>query len=208
MQVIPRVSIYRGQVVFFDGEGYTAADVPPIKLIEKAHKEYGTVLVEDVDAVFGNIPNLDLLRKLEKLEVWVDGGVRFSENVMDVLVAGGSKAVVSSKTLHSFAELDKAMKLTENVVFQMDYCEKVMGNIAVQYPDPLTAVARAGKAGVDTIIFMDNCSPSPLERAESLFPSEVRERLYVGMLSAELVGRESDRIQGAVVDALEVMQRE
>lgn len=210
MQIVPRVSVYGNRVVLSTSNGYKRTMTDPMSLIRRSHETYGTVVLEDVGAIFGGIPHLDLLRKVEKLAVWVDSGIRFSENVMDVLVAGGGKAVVGSKTLHSFSELEKALKLTENVIFQIDYCNRILGNIAVQFQTVSKAFERAKKAGVETFIFMDNhCSPSPLEEARTLSSDEILEELYVGILSKEQVEETKDlEMKGAIVEALEVIPDE
>jgi len=209
VQIVPRVSIYAGEVVLPNSEGYVGLEVDPVSLIQTASEEYGTVILEDISAVFGGMPHLDLLRKVEKLDVWVDGGIRVSENVMDVLVAGGAKAVISTRTLQSFSELDKAMKLTDNVVFQIDYCQRILGRIALQFSSVPTVLEKARMAGVEELIFMDNCSPSPMEEAERLFSEEVLEGLYVGFLSKEQAEEARDRgVKGVVIQAQEMMPDE
>ena len=209
MQIVPRVSIYAGRVVLPNSDGYKGTEVDPVSLIQKAHKDYGTVILEDISAVFGRMPHLDLLKKVEKLDVWVDGGIRFSENVMDVLVAGGAKAVISSRTLQSFSELDKAVKLTENIVFQIDYCQRVLGRVALRSSSAQEVLEKARMAGVKAFIFMDSCSHSPLEEAERLFSEEMRESLYVGILSKEQTEEARDfSVKGVVVEALELMPDE
>jgi phosphoribosylformimino-5-aminoimidazole carboxamide ribonucleotide (ProFAR) isomerase len=206
MQVLPRVSIKAGRVVLPDSEGYKDTDLDPVPVIQKAAEECGTVIVEDLNAVFGDMPHLDLLRKVEKLDVWVDGGIRSAENVMDVLVAGGAKAVISTRTLQSLDELEKAVKFTDNIVFQIDYCQRIQGRVASHLLSAPKAVERAKVAGVGTVIFMDSCSPSPLEEAERLFTEEMREDLYVGLLSKRQTEEAQDRdVKGVVVEALDLI---
>lgn len=209
MQIVPRVSVYGNRVVLPVSDGYEAAATDLVSLIEKAHETYGTVILEDINAILGGIPHLDLLRKVEKWDVWVDGGVRFSENVMDVLVAGGAKVVIGSKTLQSFGELEDALKLTENIVFQIDYCRRVLGRIAARFRTVTQIIEEAKRAGVETFIFMDNhCSPSPLEEARNL-PVEVLRNLYVGILSEKQEEEAEDyELKGIVVEALEAMPDE
>jgi len=210
MQVIPRVSIYRRRVVLPESGGYKEVRRDPLALIRKAHELYGTVILEDIDAIFGGIPHLDLLKKVEKLDVWVDGGVRFAENAMDVLVAGGAKAVIGTKTLHSFRELDKAVKLTENIVFQVDYCGRILGKIAVQFQKVPDVFETARTKGVETFIFMDNhCSPSPIEELRNQSSEELLNDLYVGILNkVDLAEAEEVPIRGAIVEALELIPDE
>lgn len=210
MQIIPRVSVYGNRVVVPASEGYEGTAADPISLIEWAHEAYGRVILEDLDAIFGRIPHLDLLRRIEKLDVWVDGGIRFSENVMDVLVAGGSKAVVGSKTLQSFDELEKALKLTKNIILQIDYCNQIMGRIGVQFRTVSELFRRAKKAGVEIFVFMDNhCSPSPIREAEILLPDNALMEFYVGILSRGQA-EESHNLEpkGGIVEALELIPDE
>lgn len=191
-------------------EGYEGTTTDPISLIEWAHEAYGRVILEDLDAIFGRIPHLDLLRRIEKLDVWVDGGIRFSENVMDVLVAGGSLAVVGSKTLQGFSELEKALKLTKNIILQIDYCNQVMGRIGTQFRTVSEIFERAKKAGVEIFIFMDNhCSPSPLTEARTLLPGNALTEFYVGMLT-KIQAEEAQNLEpkGGIVEALELIHDE
>lgn len=210
MQIIPRVSVYGNRVVMPASEGYEATTTDPVSLIEWAHEAFGRVILEDLDAIFGRIPHLDLLRRVEKLDVWVDGGIRFSENVMDVLVAGGSMAVVGSKTLQSFAELEGALKLTKNIILQIDYCNQVMGRIGAQFRTVSEIFERTKKAGVETFIFMDNhCSSSPLREAEKLLPKNALTEFYVGILSRnQAEGTHNLEPKGGIVEALELFDDE
>lgn len=210
MQVIPRVSIYRDRVVVPSSGGFEARRTDPVTLIEKAHESQGTVILEDIDAILGGIPHLDLLRKVEKLDVWVDMGLRLAENVMDVLVAGGAKVVIGSKTLQSFVELDKAVALTENVVFQIDYCGRILGRIAAQFQRVPDAIERAKKAGVEVFVFMDNhCSPSPIEEVRNLSSDEFLKDLYIGILTTmDLEEAEELDFRGAIVEASELIPDE
>lgn len=206
MQVLPRVSIYGGRVVLPDSDGYKAIDVDTLSVIQRVAEEYKTVIMEDVSAVFGNMPHLDLLRKVEKLDIWVDGGIRVSENVMDILVAGGAKAVISTRTLQSIEELEKAVRLTDNIVFQIDYCQRILGRVASELSSVTKAVDKARMAGVETVIFMDNCSPSPLEEAGRLFPEEVQETLYVGVLSTDQIEEARDHsFKGVIAEAMDLI---
>jgi len=87
------------------------------KLSDKFEKLY----LADIDGLTRNKPQLDVAREVsEEIPTFYEGGVRFANNVIDMLITGADKAVVGTATLAGFDELRDAFKLSENITFKAD----------------------------------------------------------------------------------------
>jgi len=77
--------------------------------------------VEDEDGIVKNKPQLDVAQEIcEEIPTLYEAGVRFSQNVIDVFIAGAERAVIGSATLSSLDDLRGAFKLSENITFKVD----------------------------------------------------------------------------------------
>ena len=91
------------------------------KLAEDLAEEYDRVFVSDGDGITKNRPQLNLAREIcEEIPVLYEGGVRFAQNVIDMLITGAERAVIGTSTLANLEELRGAFKLSENITFKVD----------------------------------------------------------------------------------------
>jgi len=81
----------------------------------------------DFDGVFKNKPQLDIAQKIsDELPTMYEGGVRYSTNVIDMLITGAERAVVGTSTLVDLSELRGAFKLSENITFKVDFRDGIV----------------------------------------------------------------------------------
>ncbi len=92
-------------------------------LSERFEKLY----LADFDGVFKNKPQLDIAQKIsDELPTMYEGGVRYSNNVIDMLITGAERAVVGTSTLVDMSELRGAFKLSENITFKVDFRDGIV----------------------------------------------------------------------------------
>lgn len=104
---------------------YTKGDLS--KLGSKLAEKFKRVYVTDLDGLERNKPQLDVVQEIcDELPTLYEGGVRFSSNVIDMLITGADKAVVGSATLVSLEELRGAFKLSDNIIFKADYRDGIV----------------------------------------------------------------------------------
>jgi len=83
--------------------------------------------VADEDGIAKNKPQLDVVQELcDEIPTMYEGGVRFANNVIDMLITGAEKAVVGTATLASLDELGGAFKLSENITLKVDYRDGIV----------------------------------------------------------------------------------
>jgi uncharacterized protein related to proFAR isomerase len=93
----------------------------------KLAKDYETVYVQDEDGIFKNRPQLDVAREVcEEVPALYEGGVRYSQNLIDALITGAEKAVIGTATLVNVEELEGAFKLSENITFKVDFRDGIV----------------------------------------------------------------------------------
>lgn len=93
------------------------------KLADKFEKLY----VADDDGISKNRPQLDVVQELcDEIPTLYEGGVRYANNVIDMLITGAEKAVVGTATLASLDELRGAFKLSENITLKVDFRDGIV----------------------------------------------------------------------------------
>jgi uncharacterized protein related to proFAR isomerase len=93
----------------------------------KLSDNFKKVYVADEDGITRNKPQLDVVREIsEGIPTLYEGGVRFSNNVIDMLITGAEKAVIGTTTLSSLDDLRGAFKLSENIIFKVDYRDGIV----------------------------------------------------------------------------------
>jgi phosphoribosylformimino-5-aminoimidazole carboxamide ribonucleotide (ProFAR) isomerase len=84
-------------------------------------EQYGRMYVVDLEGLSRNRPQLDYLQELARSgEMWVEAGVRRADEVIDVLVTGAARAVISTGYLLGFRELRRAWRFSPDVLFAIE----------------------------------------------------------------------------------------
>ena len=92
------------------------------ELTEELMKEYNIIYIFDINGILNYKPQLSLIKKIaSKGKLWIDTGVRYSDDIIDPIVADINKIVIGSKTLSNINELYKAVELSEEVILGIDY---------------------------------------------------------------------------------------
>ena len=124
MKAIPHLSL-RGRTLL--RRAYSGADLDDI--ISRLSSNHEMLYVSDEDGIERNKPQLDLAREIcDEIPTLYEAGVRFSQNVIDVIITGAEKAVVGTATLASLDELRGAFKLSENIILKADYRDGILGS--------------------------------------------------------------------------------
>jgi uncharacterized protein related to proFAR isomerase len=106
---------------------------------------FESLYLADLDGIFKNKPQLDIAQRIcDELPTLYEGGVRYSNNVIDMLITGAERAVIGTSTLLDFSELKGAFKLSENITFKVDFRDGIVSFD----PDLFRDVAEVGVADV------------------------------------------------------------
>jgi uncharacterized protein related to proFAR isomerase len=93
----------------------------------KLSDNFKKLYVADEDGIMKNKPQLDVVREIsEEIPTLYEGGVRFTNNVIDMLITGAEKAVIGTATLASLDDLRGAFKLSDNITFKVDYRDGIV----------------------------------------------------------------------------------
>jgi hypothetical protein len=125
--LVPILMIGKGHVFLPGEDGPIRAayrDGKPLDLLDLADRlaeKFHRVYVVDLDGLRDDKAQLDYLQELSRdLELWVDGGIRTGDQAIDILVAGASRAVLSTAYLRGILELKRAWKLSPEIVFEIE----------------------------------------------------------------------------------------
>jgi hypothetical protein len=119
-------------------------------LADRFHRIY----VIDLDGLERDVPQLDYLQEITRdTDVWVDAGLRSADSVIDILVTGARRAVVSTARFRTPAELERALGLTPELALEIhtDSAGRVLGD--PQWGEELARSAHLARAlGVQDLI--------------------------------------------------------
>lgn len=125
--LIPCLLLKSGHVYQPGPDGPVLAHAPsglqfdPFDVLDRLVPEYSLLYVVDLDGIEKGDPQLDYLQEFSRdITLWVDAGVRTSDQAIDVLVAGARRVVLSSAYLRGPRALARAWKLTPEIVFEIE----------------------------------------------------------------------------------------
>src|SRR4030066_1367508 len=102
MIVVPYVTL-EGLTILdkISGRGRSRREV--CELASKLSEKFERLYLADEDGIVKNKPQLDLAQAVcDEIPTLYECGVRFSNNVIDVITAGADKAVVGTSTISIF----------------------------------------------------------------------------------------------------------
>ncbi len=184
--LLPRVYLHRGYLVLPEGEEFapaTDANGEPLDIFDVADSFFGRyhgIYVVDLDGVQSGRPQFDLLQEISRgQEMWVDAGPRNADQVMDVLVAGATRAVVSTRTLGGLDEIPGILQITGEFALELPVRggEVVFRRPRDQVRDPRSTVEAAFSGGVPTVLLELSDQPVDWELVQGLTE---RGAVYVG----------------------------
>ena len=125
--------------------------------MEQVLKQYERVLLVDINGIESNRPQVNLIQELAELgEVWADPGLRYAESIIDILVAGASAVVLSTKTVAGVDQLAAAVEMSENVFLGIDYDSAVVsGSEQLKHMSPKSLADIARNLGMTKLFFTD-----------------------------------------------------
>ncbi|MDG6223940.1 MAG: HisA/HisF-related TIM barrel protein [Candidatus Thermoplasmatota archaeon] len=126
VELIPSVAVLKGHPVWVKDNRYhpfrhEGKRQDAIDIISALSEHFKAVHYMDLGGISKGDVDLDLLRDVCSLspEIIADTGIAYSEMVIDAIMAGASKAVVSTKSVISLDEIASSFELTENLMVEI-----------------------------------------------------------------------------------------
>jgi hypothetical protein len=83
-------------------------------------KKYGRIYLYDVEGLRHGKAQLDYISEIAReAELWVDAGIEDAGDATDIIVAGATRAVLSTARLRSADELETAWQLTPDLLLEI-----------------------------------------------------------------------------------------
>lgn len=159
-KLIPCLLLRKGAVCLPSDDGPVPARSPSgalydlFEVVDRLAPAFSTVYVVDLDGIEKAQPQLDYLQELSRdVTIWVDGGVRNSDQAIDILVAGASKAILSSATIEGPKEVRRPWRLSSDLAFELELGSSG-ARLRGEWPDPtpLGVAATVREAGVTELV--------------------------------------------------------
>lgn len=149
------------------------------EVVSDLSNQHDKVYVADADGIFKNKPQLDIAQNIcDEIPTMYEGGVRYSHNVIDMLITGAEKAVIGTSTLVDFDELEGAFKLSENITFKVDFRDGIVSSDPVIAGRALADLFRdVAKIGIDEVVV-------PRVLAEEASTAVSRHGLTLGVIAS------------------------
>lgn len=161
-RVIPKVYLAKGKVVRPTEGGYAPigdADGAPVDIFDATDflfSNHEEIYLVDVDGVVRNEPQLDYLQEISRgHSVWVEAGPRSSDQVIDIVVAGASVAIITTKDFRPLdLEMKRSLALTEEIAMLLKISQGTVESIDSSFSgqDPSELVETAAGWGVKRFI--------------------------------------------------------
>ncbi len=219
---MPAVSLRQDRVVIVRDNRYEPVEDErgePFKLhefIDIFLKSYPAVLVVDIDGIEQGAAQFDAIGELAAggPEIWWDAAAHDHTDVINVLTAGADRAVVSTRQLRDMRELERAVEVTENFMFEVVTAGRELQaqrKIAA-IGTPAQVAAQAASAGVDWLLVLDTARPlgAPVEWDFIAHVSPAAKHVYVGGgIAAGRLGEVTPppavHVDGFVVDLISIL---
>ena len=89
--------------------------------VDRLTERYRRLYIVDLEGIEHDTPQLDYLQEITRdTDAWVDAGVTSADGVIDVLVAGARRAVVSTRRLPGPEDLERSLRLSGEVVLEIE----------------------------------------------------------------------------------------
>jgi uncharacterized protein related to proFAR isomerase len=158
------VSVLNGKVVLVENDKYkkvTNKDGRTIDIDDLASdlsKKFEKFMIADINGIVKNKPQMKLLKSLaEDNMIWLDAGIRDTEGVIDALLTGADKVIMSTKTIHDFEDLKVAYEFSENILPSIEYNGTIVSSCkGIGGADAQTAVNKIKQFGYQRIMFIDH----------------------------------------------------
>lgn len=160
--LVPYLYLDAGKVVLPNSQAFAPVlddDGKPIDPFDAADRlagKFHRLCVVDLEGLRRNRPQLDYLQELSRSgELWVDAGVRTADQMIDVLVTGARRAVLSTAYLLGPKELKRAWRLSTEVLFAVETegaAVRNRGNDWDGQPAPQAVASARGLGVVDVIL--------------------------------------------------------
>jgi uncharacterized protein related to proFAR isomerase len=213
MKLIPAISVNRGRVVVVENGQYKplvnndGLYRNPVKMVTESAFSSDEVFILDIDGIESNKPDMDMVKKLAKhKEIWLDSGANNTGNIMDLFVSGASRVVIGTKSIGSLEVLSEAIRLSENIIFSIDYDKGVVSRLKDQkYRNLDVLIDEARARGVQTAMIFDlrGCIDKiqPDLSIVSKVAKSFSESYVAGHITKEhLIGLKDTGLTGAIID--------
>ena len=82
----------------------------------------------DMGGIIKNRPSIYTLPSNPKNDVFVDSGLIWGEDIIDLILADKGKVVLPLRNLQGFNELDDALSFADDIVIGIDWSDKIEAN--------------------------------------------------------------------------------
>jgi uncharacterized protein related to proFAR isomerase len=216
----PALSVLDGAPVIVKKKGYDPLldddgdPIPPKDFVEELVKRFGrTVYLLDIDGIERNRPQYSLIKDLSKeAELWVDAGSRTSEGLIDVIIAGAEKAVLSTKRMADIDEMIAAVDVSDKVMLGIDFNKGVISpdsTMARMSPRKVADLART--KGIMEVVFADYSRKrgGPFNRDEIFSLVRSGADIYVGgkVIEDDCPALAELGVKGCLLDMRNIVRR-
>jgi hypothetical protein len=151
---IPCLLVRKGRVFHPGPEGPEptvyegGAPVEVFDAFDRLVKQNRRIYVVDLDGIEHNEPQLDLWQEISRdADLWIDAGPPNADMVVDVIVSGARRAILSTARLSGLQEVRRAWKLSQELAFEIELVDGVVPASAREWagrrPEELAADIRA-----------------------------------------------------------------
>jgi phosphoribosylformimino-5-aminoimidazole carboxamide ribonucleotide (ProFAR) isomerase len=175
--LVPNLYLDAGQIVQAHAGQFepvlddVGAPIDPFEVSDRLVAQFQRFCVVDLEGVRRNRPQLDYLQELSRSgELWVDAGIRTGDQVIDVLVTGARRAILSTAYLLGSKQLRRAWRLSTEILFAVETegnAIRPRGNDWDGMP-VVEAIAQARNVGIVDVVLRSRGGPTDWSQIRQL----------------------------------------
>jgi len=122
-----------------------------------ATKIYEQPYIMDMRGLTGNRPQLEIVKEICRVyEAWVDVGLRYAEDAIDVVVVNAEQVVVSLRSIAHVDELEETRMLSDRMVPCIDIAGDELVTHLKTSDTPEEALRFVADTGFEKVVILDN----------------------------------------------------
>lgn len=213
IELIPSVAVLKGYPVWVKDERYQpfrheGERIGAKEIMAALSERFSLIHYMDLGGISKGDVDLDLLRNVcsGSSEIIADTGIAYSEMVIDAIMAGASRVVVSTKSVISLDEIASSFELTENIMVELAWDGKniIARDTLISHMAPAEFISEMAELGiVDYMVSNMGSGSGPdrdlLKGIRDSFPEGAK--IYIGASDPEDLSNTLKPARGAVMSA-------
>jgi hypothetical protein len=208
-RIIPSMAVMGKTPVWVGEDRYNrllvnGEEVNPVQLANLLSERFTRIHYLDILGIREGRVEWNLFQSITETsaEIWADVGAVNSDSVIDMIMSGADRPVISTKMIDSLEEIASSFELSDQLILQVDFYGKLVAKDArIRGMTPVEFADEMRSLGIDTYI-LDDISPGRRSISDELLEPFIRDEETIVFAGVEEKGEILDILDRGVAGAI------